>query len=402
MRFFLWCVLGSFILFNGACRSFHSHECGLSDDEGKNSPAVEAQPLEAPADWDAYLLIDNEEVGIWTVKAFQIFEHYASPEVVGLDDQGRCWVLASYSGKWIPQSVIHEKKWLGGLAHGDVDPRIPNNELYTGGQKGNLYQVVAYSNGMLDYRLIASFPGMEIHTILAGDLDPSSAGHELLIFTRPGNLYMVTPTGPHGTFESKHIQSLSGRVRDALVLPEEAGSAPEIATVSRAGELALLRLSRGKPEWRTVHKIEMGRGRIALKPVHPGKPLVMYTSADDGRIYRHERLPGGKWKTDPIFMGPQGPRGIVAGRFDVDPGKEAVAIFGYSGKVHLLSNREGSKDPWRVETIFLDRNKGHWLAAAELDGRNATQEIIGSGYGGRIFMLARPPGYGRPDLAVDD
>jgi hypothetical protein len=364
-------------------------------------PAMEARPLESASDWNAFLLLDNEDVGIWTVKVFQVFEHYASPEVVGLDDQGRCWVLVSYSGKWTPQSVIQEKRWLGGLAHGDVDPRIPGKELYTGGQRGNLYQVVAHGNGLLDYRLIASFPGLEIHTILTGDLDPKRAGNELLVFTRPGNLFAVTPTGGDGTFESRHVQVLPGRVRDAVVLPGEAGSAPEILTVSRAGELALLNLSGKEPEWRTVHRIEMGRGRIALGSVNPGEPLVLYTSADDGRIYRHERHSRGKWMTEAIYLGPQGPRGIAAGRFHADPGLETVAVFGYSGKVQLLSKSKGKEGPWHVETLFIDRDKGHWLAAAELDGRNNTQEIIGSGYGGRIFMLARPPGHGLPDVAVD-
>ena len=56
---------------------------------------------------------------------------------------------------------------------------------------------------------------------------------------------------------------------------------------------------------------------------------------------------------------------------------------------------------WSAETIFDDREKGHWLAAAELDGRNGTDEIIGSGYGARIVLLSRPPGYGLPHVAVE-
>jgi hypothetical protein len=55
---------------------------------------------------------------------------------------------------------------------------------------------------------------------------------------------------------------------------------------------------------------------------------------------------------------------------------------------------------WRAETIFEDLDKGHWLATAELDGRNATREIITSGYSGRMVLLARPPGFGRAELAV--
>jgi hypothetical protein len=60
--------------------------------------------------------------------------------------------------------------------------------------------------------------------------------------------------------------------------------------------------------------------------------------------------------------------------------------------VELLSRRA---DGWHIETIFHDIDKGHWLALAELDGRNNTREIVATGYGGRIFYLSRPPGYGR-------
>ena len=45
-------------------------------------------------------------------------------------------------------------------------------------------------------------------------------------------------------------------------------------------------------------------------------------------------------------------------------------------------------------------SKGHWLGVAEVDGRNATRELIASGYGSRIVLLSRPPGYGRTQPSV--
>ena len=74
-------------------------------------------------------------------------------------------------------------------------------------------------------------------------------------------------------------------------------------------------------------------------------------------------------------------------------------MFGYSRKVELLSRVPGG--PWESEVLFTDVDKGHWLATGELDGRNSTDEIVGSGYGGRIFLLSRPPGYGRQGVPVD-
>jgi hypothetical protein len=70
-----------------------------------------------------------------------------------------------------------------------------------------------------------------------------------------------------------------------------------------------------------------------------------------------------------------------------------VAVFGYSERVELLSRRG---ERWSVETIFVDTKAGHWLATGEFDGRNTTDELITSGYSGRVVLLARPPGLGLP------
>jgi hypothetical protein len=90
-----------------------------------------------------------------------------------------------------------------------------------------------------------------------------------------------------------------------------------------------------------------------------------------------------------VHVGPQGPRGLAAGRFHADPELESLALFGYSREVVLLTRRDGG---WESEILFVDRDKGHWLSVAELDGRNETDEILLSGYGARVVLLARPPG----------
>jgi phenolic acid decarboxylase len=359
-------------------------------------PRLNEVPLPAQNGWNAFLVLDNAPTGVWTVEAFDVFAQHGSPEIVGLDDLGRAHICVSYSGKWTPTTVISDGKWLGGLAHGDVDPRIPGAETYTGSQQGNLYQIVAHPNLILDYRLIAFIPGREIHTIVAGDVDAAHQGAELIVFTRPGGVFRVTPTGPHGTFETKSLGDYEGRVRQALVLPHKPGETPEIVTVSRNGKLELLQLANSGLKWKTIYEDQMGLGRIALRPSQHGQPMVLYATHDDGRVLRLERA-GGDWNAEVIYHGPQGPRGVVAGQFHEDQNVETVAVFGYSRKVELLMR---SGDGWRAEAIFEDRDKGHWLAVAELDGRNHTHEIIASGYGARIVMLSRPPGYGRKELAV--
>jgi hypothetical protein len=355
-----------------------------------SSPTQAEVPLPSSKGWRASLVLDTLPTGIWTVAVKQVFPQYACPEVIGLDDLGRCHVLVSYSGKWTPVTTIADGEWLGGLAQGDVDPRVPGPEVYTGGKRGNLYQVVPYREGMVDHRRIACLPGREIHTLIAADLDPARAGDELIAFTNPGELYLLTPRsdGRDG-FDAELVEQIPGRVRDALALPSRDGAA-EIATVSRAGRLELLRWTAEGPRWTTIHERPMGMGRVALRPGTDGPP-VLYSVCDDGCVYRHERTGAEAWQSELIYTGPQGMRGVAAGRFDADPTVETIALFGYSKQIEILAR---GAEGWRVETAFEDRDKGHWIAAGELDGRNGTDELVASGYGGRIVLLARPPGFG--------
>jgi len=358
----------------------------FSDAAPTQDPTVREVRLPCDSDWNASLVLDTAPTGIWTLGVMQVFPQYACPEVVGLDDRGRCHVMVSYSGKWTPVTTIADGEWLGGLAQGDVDPRVPGPELYTGGKRGNLYQVVTYREGVADNRRIAHLAGREIHTLVAADLDPERPGDELVAFTRPGGLFLLTPREQLDGFDARLVEELPGRVRDAAWIP----GLGAIATVDRAGRLQLCTWTPDGPEWETVFEQSMGMGRLAVTE-REGR-AVLYTTGDDGSVWRHGQLEAGDWGHELIYAGPQGPRGLVCGAFAQDPAAETVAVFGYSGKVELLT-RGG--ESWSAETIFEDRDKGHWLARGELDGRNATDEIVLSGYGARIVLLSRPPGYGR-------
>jgi hypothetical protein len=349
--------------------------------------------LPAEGGWRATLVLDNgPTAGVWTVGVHKVFAQYACPEIVGIDDLGRCHVLWSYSGKWTPVTTIADGKWLGGIAWADVDGRVDGRELYTGSQQGNLYEVVPYRNTLLDNRLIGTIPGREIHTVVAADVDAAHAGLEVLVFTSPGGLYVAAPRadGRDG-FDVRLVADLPGRIRDALVLEDGLRAPAEIATIGRHGKLEILRWQGGAPVWETVFETAMGLGRVARKQSEPHAPLVLYSTADDGMIRRHERGAAGAWTHTVVYVGPPGPRGVCAGRFDADPAVETLAVFGYSKEVELLSRRGAA---WTRETVFVDRDKGHWVATGEVDGRNGTDEIVCSGYSGRIALLARPPGYG--------
>jgi len=347
--------------------------------------------LSETAGWRADLVHDQGDVGIWTLKSFDFFPQYGTPELVGLDDKGRCHIYWSYSGKWTPVTTIADGVWLGGLDVGDVDPRVPGRELYTGGKSGNVFEVVPYPDGGVDNRRIANLGRREVHTLVVADVLADRPGDELVAFTSPGGLYVLAPRrdGLDG-FENLVMTDLPGRVRDAILLPRASGGATEIATVSRAGALEILRFEGDSPRWTTVHALQQGRGRIALRPSSAGANTVLYTTADDGTVWRHERS-GSEWDNARIYSGPQGLRGIAAGRFSADAKEETVVVFGYGASVEMLTRR-GAK--WTVETIFEDRDKGHWITACEVDGRNATDEIALSGYGARAVLLSRPSGFG--------
>ncbi|MEQ8765125.1 MAG: ABC transporter substrate-binding protein [Planctomycetota bacterium] len=363
---------------------------GAQAEDDPPDPSKEEVFLECAEGWECALVLDNGKTGIWTVDAFNVFPQYGTPEIIGLDDEGRCHVMIGYSGKWTDKEVIHDGAWLGGLSFGDIDPRIEGPELYTGGQKGHLYQVNGYKEGVLDCRLISILPGREIHTIVAEDLDGTKPGRELLVFTRPGGIFSLSPTGEHGRFVTEQILEVDGRVRDAQVLPAPDGAPKEIATVSRNGRLEILRFQDGEPKFETIYEAPMGLGRIEMSERSTIQHVVLYSSHDDGRILRHERAGRRAWTTECIYYGPQGARGIATGVFSTGD-QETVVVFGYSGRVEMLTRQASG---WKRELIFEDRDKGHWLKAIEVDGRNTTREIVGSGYGGRIFLLKRPPGYG--------
>lgn len=354
----------------------------------------------AGAGWQGTLVLDNAGIGVWTVAVLKIFQAYACPEIVGIDDKGRCHLLWSYSGKWSPVTTVADGKWLGGLAQGDVDPRVPGSELYVGAQSGNIYEIVGYPDAIADNRRVARLGGYEIHTLLAGELDPHAPGPELIAFTLPGGIFELKPHADRDGFDARLLKSIDGRVRDARVLPGAApGAAPEIAVVMRSGSLAMLQFTATGPVLTPVLEIAAGLGRLALQPDPAPGTLVLYSTADDGRVFRSARGADLKWSTELIYAGTQGMRGCVAGHFDADRSVETVAVYGYSHRVELLSKRGGA---WSRETLFVDRDKGHWLTAGELDGRNSTDEIVCSGYSGRIVLLSRPPGYGLGDVLVTD
>lgn len=364
----------------------------------QGDPAKVEVVLPAATGWQARL-IHKSDVGVWTVGSLKAFPLNGCPEVFALDDKGRCRILSCYSQRWTTWNTIEDFEWLGAFADVDLDPKRSGVEMYTGGKRGNLYRIVAH-DGAFDTALIARYPAEELHTAVAGDLLHARPGNELLVFTHLGNVYDIRCDESAETGYTGNLHAvLPGRVRQALTLPAAKEADPEIAAVLRSGEVLLLKMTATGIESKPILKEPMGFGRLALRPGAASDPLVIYATRDDGIVIRLERNPDGSFSRETIFAGPQGPRGIAAGRFVADPAVETVAVFGYSSKVQLLSRKAGEK--WKAETLYEDADRGHWLHAMEIDGRNGTTELIGSGYSGQVFLLSRDPGCGLGGIPVD-
>jgi hypothetical protein len=348
--------------------------------------------------WTAFHLFTSDTWRLHCVGADRLTGFYGSPQVVVLDEKGRCVLLQSDSGKWSPKVVVEDGKASSAWASGDLDARVEGRELYVGGGAGNLYQVVNRGRRGWETNLVASVPDVPLSKLVLGDLVPSRPGNEMLAFTNTGPVYEVSaPSADDGRFRMEEIGDLGARARDAVLLPGAAGRPPRVAVVLQSGEVALVTRTEAGIARTALCEEPMSIARIARR--RSEGPEVVYVARVDGLILRFAEKEDGAWTREMIYAGPQGPRGLAAGRFDADPRKETIAVFGYSKKVQMLSRRPG--EAWRAETLYADTGGGHWLAAAELDGRNATDELVGGGFSYHVFMVAREPGYGLPGVPVD-
>ncbi|MGE0144177.1 MAG: ABC transporter substrate-binding protein [Planctomycetota bacterium] len=385
-----------------ACRGLFA--IGLLSISPSLAQTVTQQDLPAGAGWDA-ALIHRAARGIWYAQVEPVIADHGPPEVIVTCDDGRLMTLSVYSGNWTERSVNPDGQWLAPSRPADVDPRVPGAEIYAGGRGGNVHRITAVREGAARHRLesreIAHIPDEEFHTVLAGDLDTSRAGDELLAFAITGAVFQLDPdlrTGDPGSasFVTRRVATLPGRVRDALIV-NDGKTSPRIYGVSRSGHLLSMALGERGLESKVIAHEPMGLGRIARGRVD-AIGIVLYVTRDDGVLLRFELDGKGNAKRSVIFVGEQGLRGVVAGRFFAEPGIESVAVYGYGSKVHLVSRR--ADGPWESTAIFASEDQGHWLSVCELDGRNATDEIIATGFGGQVVLLAREPGYGLDGVAV--
>jgi hypothetical protein len=365
--------------------------CACVTTPPESDPTAREVPVEALSGWNARLAYDGQGLEVLGIQAREVFPQYAAPELVALDERGRCHVLVADGSRCVPLTVALDGSALRCLTQGDFDGQVAGDELYAGSERGRIYQIVGDREGQLVTRTVADLDGRKVSALLAADAIPWEPGVELLVFSDPGGLWLVSEV--EGKSEARLVQDLDGAVLGACLLPAREDQPPEIVTASRDGRLEIVQWTDAGPIWRSVHRLPAGMGPLACATVLAdewGEATVIYNACDDGTLWRHVAGQGGDWTHEMIYAGPRGPRGIALGRF-VEQGGESLAVFGDSGRVELLT-RQG--DDWAVETLFESAGLGRGIAAGELDGRNRTDELALAGDGTRVVVLSRPPGYG--------
>ncbi|MBX3461620.1 MAG: hypothetical protein KF830_00475 [Planctomycetes bacterium] len=361
------------------------------------APATTAsRPLPAANGWSARE-VHRADAGVWYARIESVVEANGQREIVLGDDKGRLVLLTGYSGQWTARDVVCDGQWVAPTAPADVDPRVPGRELYAAGRAGSVHQVTLrrqpFGQFRLESREIGHAAGEEFHAVLAADLVPGGAS-ELLAFGVSGAVWALAAEGAEGAFGMRRVATLPGRVRDTIVVPGGGAALPHVLAVTRSGHLLRLQLAGDGAPHRVLLHEDCGLGRIAAAP---DRPEVVYVARDDGVLLRLELDGDGLARREVVFVGPEGLRGVAAGRFFAD-GREAVAVYGYGRTVHLLSRTDGGA--FTAEAVFTGAQRGHWLAVGELDGRNGTDELVAAGFDGQVVLLARVPGHGLPGVAV--
>jgi ABC-type transport system substrate-binding protein len=375
--------------------------CAPAASAAAQDPKDGEVPMPAGDGWRAWS-IHASASGVWYALVDKVVDAYGANDVVVTDDKGGHVLLTVYSGKWTPHQVVPDGQWLAPSRSADVDPRVPGRELYAAGKGGSVHQITRlpqpFGRFLPQSVEIGHAAGEEFHAVIAADLTPLTPGDELLAFGITGAVYQLVPERDGAGFAMVRRAQAAGRVRDTVVVAGSAGQPATIFGASRSGDLLAMRLVGDALEVRSVLRESSGLGRVARRTGGGTAGEVLYVTRDDGLLLRVAIAADGRVQREAIFAGPQGLRGVASGRFFADPATEAVAVYGYDKEVHVV-HRTGA-EPWRVDVAFAGEHQGHWLAVGELDGRNGTDELVATGFGGQVVLLARPPGYALPGAAV--
>ena len=328
------------------------------------------------------------------------------PQVVGVDQGGRV-VLVRWEGGVPRSEIVHDHLTeLTGLAVADVDPDLPGEEIYAGGNGapdgrtgeggrlegtgGAVLQIALGPGGPRVRRVFEG--GAYVHSV--EPVPPQAAGDpvRLLVTTYAGEVLLLTPAPGDGPWPARLLYREPAaadpevpKIKDAAFLRDPAGGPPhEVLLALKTGRAVLLDIARPGGA-RLVHEEKGGLSRVTADP-EGGAFVTGYA----GRVLHFVRSPDGlRVEVAGQDGSDSGLRGFVFGRYPLpDGGTADRVVFGFHALCRALVPRNGAWDP---VTLFKDTDRGHTIDAADLVPGNDADELVMGGYSRRITMIVARP-----------
>jgi hypothetical protein len=323
-------------------------------------------------------------------------------QIVGVDQGGQVVLCHVGDGERRASVIYDHGTELTGLVVGDVDPAIPGEEIYVGGNGkpdgtigeggrrsgtgGAVLQLVPGPGGAKARRIFDG--GAYVHSIER--VEPQSPGDtpRLLASDYDGVVHLLTPTPGTGPWDDRVLYREpppknpdDPKVKDAGFLADASGRPRhEVLLVLKTGRAILLDLD-DPSKAHLVHEEPGGLSRVTPDP-DGGAWVTGYA----GRAMHWVRE-GDGFRIDVLEQEgvDSGLRGCVPGRFPTpDGGVAPLVIFGFNRLCRTLTPRNGAWDP---TTIFRDADRGHTMEAADLVPGNDADELVLGGYSRAITLL---------------
>jgi hypothetical protein len=338
-------------------------------------PSGEEPTKPVAGQWDAKV-VHTAEDKIGGLDVGDILPDVAGDEIACVLRDGSVTVVWPTHPGWAALGVAKVGGEMLQCAIGDVDERVPGNEIVIAGMKkgteedgGNGAVHVVTRHGENDWRCeqVWLAPAL-VHGVTVMDIDPARPGNEIVCVGFDSKATIVFRDGDGWARET--AVDLPGKGKS--VVPR--GNDAVIATAAGTVDL----LVKVEDSWglESLLASEAGQSRLGVAP--DGR---IVSAGDDGVL----RLIDGETVTE-IHRESQKLRGAVLA--DLDPASKGLeaATASYLMKITVLAP---DGDGWRPEVVFTDTGKFHHLDAGDILPDSPGMELAGCGYSKRLVVVSR-------------
>lgn len=289
-------------------------------------------------------------------------------EIAVVASTGTVFMVRRVGSDWMTELVCEMPGEMIQIAAGDLDPRIPGDELVfvgakTGGEDDGGPGVAVYAWRQDDRwhheRILED--SKLLHGVAVGDFDPEHPGVEAMVagYTHKAHVLGVGEGGWR-------------KLAEVDVGAEAKGVAAGLggAVVANAdGSLVMVISHRSAWQSRVI-----GRYPAPLARLTADANEVIFCS-NDGTLRRYA-----SGETTELYSSSDRLRGAVVVDIDHTTAGVEIATAGYTGEVTVLA-------AGKARVVAWDDNKFHHLAAGELPGLGTC--LVGCGYSGRVLVVRR-------------